>query len=339
MPNAILGTAPLGRRWPTLDPFLFCVHHVDEYPRGNANMGIDARELRGRQIGSDFSEKDGWSMYHGEEVPGFPRHPHRGFETVTLARQGYVDHADSSGAGARFGQGDAQWMTAGKGIVHSEMFPLLHTDALNPTELFQIWLNLPASDKHAAPYFTMMWRHQIPSRVVLQGPRVVGAVTCIAGHLGENEPPPPPPRSWASRDDAEVVIATLALTAHGAWTLPPASAAVTRVLYFFKGDSIGVNGVRVAARQAIELDSTEAVTLEATDPVEVLLLQGRPIGESVVAHGPFVMNTEDEIREALIDYQQGQFGEWRWGANGPVYPRSASRFASHADGRLERPAR
>ena len=86
-------------------------------------------------------------MCHGERVPGFPQHPHRGFETVTVARKGLIDHSDSLGAKARFGEGDVQWMTAGRGIVHSEMFPLLQRNAPNPTEFFQIWLNLHAKGK------------------------------------------------------------------------------------------------------------------------------------------------------------------------------------------------
>ena len=104
-PDSIVTTIPLSSRWQTLDPFLFCVHHDDAYPGGNEVMGLDNPQLRGRDIGMDFSGKDGWSMYHGDVVPGFPRHPHRGFETVTLARRGYIDHSDSLGAAGRFGQG------------------------------------------------------------------------------------------------------------------------------------------------------------------------------------------------------------------------------------------
>src|SRR5262245_5063278 len=162
MPDPVLDSRPLGFPWETADPFLFCVHHDDAYPRGNERMGPDA-SLAGRNLGMDFEGKDGWRMYHGEVVPGFPGHPHRGFETVTIVRKGYIDHSDSLGATARFGNGDVQWLTAGRGIVHAEMFPLVDREKPNPVELFQIWLNLPAEDKFADPHFSMLWAHEIPS--------------------------------------------------------------------------------------------------------------------------------------------------------------------------------
>ncbi|HXE76657.1 MAG TPA: pirin family protein, partial [Rhodanobacter sp.] len=95
--SPIVQIKPLGFPWETIDPFLFCVYHDDAYPRANAQMG-PAASLAGRDIGQDFSRKDGWSMYHGSTVPGFPPHPHRGFETVTIARKGLIDHSDSLGA-------------------------------------------------------------------------------------------------------------------------------------------------------------------------------------------------------------------------------------------------
>ena len=135
--NKILNIKPLGFPWETKDPFLFCAYHADAYPKGNDNMGPD-NSLEGRNIGEDFTLKDGWRMYHGDTVPGFPSHPHRGFETITVTKKGIIDHADSLGAAGRFGDGDVQWMTAGKGIQHSEMFPLLHKKKENPLEIFQM---------------------------------------------------------------------------------------------------------------------------------------------------------------------------------------------------------
>jgi len=166
--SPVLSTRPLGFPWETADPFLFCVYHDDAYPRGNAQMG-PAASLSGRSIGQDFSRRDGWSMYHGQTVPGFPAHPHRGFETVTILRKGFIDHSDSLGATARFGAGDVQWLTAGRGIVHSEMFPLLDREQDNPLELFQIWLNLPGRSKMAEPHFTMLWNEQLPRRILQDG--------------------------------------------------------------------------------------------------------------------------------------------------------------------------
>src|SRR5690554_1071005 len=118
--TAIKNIKPLGFQWETQDPFLFCAYHRVLYPSGNEAMGPNA-SLQGRNIGSDFDLKEGWRMYHGSKVPGFPAHPLKGFETVTLVEEGFADHSDSLGGGGRFGNGDVQWMTAGKGVMHCEM--------------------------------------------------------------------------------------------------------------------------------------------------------------------------------------------------------------------------
>ena len=126
MSDAIKSIKPLGFPWQTQDPFLFCVHHEDFYPKGNDEMGPSA-SLAGRSIGNDFAiNKENWRMYHGRRVPGFPAHPHRGFETVTIVTKGVVDHSDSLGAAGRFGFGDVQRMTAGRGVQQCEKFPHLN---------------------------------------------------------------------------------------------------------------------------------------------------------------------------------------------------------------------
>jgi len=334
--DPILGVAPLAFPWQTKDPFLVCVHHVDLYPQGNDRLG-PAASLEGRNIGQDFAGKDGWRMYHGDTVPGFPQHPHRGFETVTFVREGYIDHSDSLGATARFGRGDVQWLTAGAGIVHSEMFPLLRGDAGNRLELFQIWVNLPAKSKFAAPYFTMFWDKDVPRHRVTdaEGKRV--EVTLIAGTLEGLEAPEPPPDSWAANAQADVAIWSIALEAGAKWTVPPArDAGVARTLYFFSGAKVEIAGRAVTKPAAIDVAADQALTLAAPDgKVEVLLMQGRPIGEPVAQHGPFVMNTRAELEQAFNDYRRTQFGGWPYVADDPVHPRERGRFALHADGRVE----
>ena len=335
--DPILRILPLGFPWPTVDPFLFCVHHDDAYPRGNGRFGPDA-SLAGRQLGQDFAGTDGWRMYHGMTVPGFPSHPHRGFETVTIVRRGRVDHSDSLGACARFGDGDVQWLTAGRGIVHAEMFPLLDTAASNPLELFQIWLNLPAHRKMAAPYFTMFWGPTIPRVRLTDDAGRQTEVACIAGRLATADAPlPPPPDSWAAEPDSDVAIWTLRLEPHAQWTLPAAGTpGVRRMLYLFQGRGLIVAGQAVPDAAAIELQAGQAVTLVGGPQVaECLLLQGRPIGEPVAQYGPFVMNTEAELRQAFADYQRTQFGGWPFAETAPVHGADPARFARHPDGRRE----
>lgn len=329
-------TFPLGPQWPTIDPFLFVAHHHDRYPRANGSLGPDA-SLAGRTIGNDFSGADGWSMYHGSDVPGFPQHPHRGFETITYVRQGHVDHADSLGATARFGQGDTQWMTAGAGIQHAEMFPLTRTDADNPLEMFQIWLNLPAADKMVDPYFTMLWGERTP-RVTAedeQGRRT--EITVIAGRLADAEPASPPPDSWAAKDSADVAVWHIRMEPGAAWIVPAAAGPETqRVLYAFEGSSLTIESDAIEAGTGALVDSSVDLPLVAGDGgIDLMLLQGRPIAEPVARYGPFVMNTEEQIQEAYRDYQATRFGGWPWSSPAPNHGADAGRFAIHADGRRE----
>lgn len=336
--STIIATAKLGFPWQTIDPFLFCVHHNDAYPAGNERMGPQA-SLAGRDIGQDFGGKDGWSMYHGDTVPGFPSHPHRGFETVTIVRQGLIDHSDSLGATARFGGGDVQWLTAGKGIVHCEMFPLVHQDRGNHAELFQIWLNLPAKNKMVEPHFTMFWHEKIPRATVRDAAGRGTDVVCVAGQMLDMRGLPPPPDSWASQAGSGLGIATLRLDAGASWTLPAEPVpGVRRLLYYFAGNGITLAGDKIAPGHVIEVRAGDDCSLINGDTEsEFLMLQGRPIGEPVAQYGPFVMNTQAEIQQAFADYRRTEFGGWPWPANDPVHPRTQGRFARHVDGRLENP--
>ncbi len=332
MSASIKSIKPLGFPWQTQDPFLFCVHHEDFYPKGNDVMGPDV-SLAGRNLGQDFTpNKEGWRMYHGEKVPGFPAHPHRGFETVTIVTKGLVDHSDSLGAAGRFGFGDVQWMTAGKGVQHCEMFPLLHRDRENPLELFQIWLNLPKVNKLAPPHFAMLWSETIPTFTNEKG----ASVKIIAGKIEGIRAPDPAPHSWAADDRNEVAIWAIKLAPGAQWSLPTASSTVNRSLYFYRGESIQIGEKNFTAHQAVELHADKEVVLKnGLTESHLLLLQGRPINEPVAQYGPFVMNTQSEIQHAMNEYQQTQFGGWPWPSYEHVHPRNRSRFAKYPNGKEE----
>ena len=326
---------PLGFTWETRDPFLFCVHHRDAYPQGDGKMG-PAVSLAGRNIGQDFDQKDGWNMYHGHQVPGFPAHPHRGFETVTVVLDGLVDHHDSAGSSGRYGNGDVQWMTAGSGLQHSEMFPLIHKDQANPLELFQIWLNLPSSSKMASPAYKMLWSESIP---ILrsqdeQGRKIETRI--IAGTFGGKSAPEPAPDSWAAQSTNQVAICVITLDAEAEFVLPSCKAGVNRDLYFYEGSSVTIANQEISEYHAIELVSSEEIKLKnGPKQSRILLLQGMPIGETVVQYGPFVMNTQAEIQQAFDDFRATQFGGWPWDRNDPVNPEEQDRYARHSDGTEE----
>lgn len=332
MSNSIINIKPLGFPWDTSDPFLFCVHHADFYPKGNVNMGPEA-SLAGRNLGNDFTLKDGWRMYHGSKVPGFPAHPHRGFETVTIVTKGLVDHSDSLGAAGRFGNGDVQWMTAGKGVQHSEMFPLLNKDKENDLELFQIWLNLPKRNKLVNPHFAMLWNETIPTHKETDANGHSTTVQVIAGKLDGKSAPAPAPDSWANDPKNEVAIWIIKMEPNAIFQLPVASLGINRNIYFYEGEELVVDGKAIENYHGIHLTASNEVKLEnGKKPASILLLQGRPISEPVAQYGPFVMNTQDEIQEAMREYQQTEFGGWPWSTHDHVHPRERGRFAKHANG-------
>lgn len=343
----ILDKFPLDFLWPTQEPFLFCAHHLDLYPKGTEELGPPSAMLEGRSLGQDFEIQDGFRMYHGQTVPGFPVHPHRGFETVTLVRQGFVDHADSMGAAGRYGRGDVQWMTAGRGIQHSEMFPLLSKNEGNPAELFQLWLNLPKSRKMVEPDFKMFWSEDVP---VIEFPEISARVTLVAGELGEvrsQKAPRPPSASWASDPAHCVLIWLLQIAPGGRFTLPPIesrldseagsnSDAIGRSVYFYQGDEITLAGEAMKVNHGAWIQSGVPCTIAAKGkPAELLILQAKKMGEPIAQHGPFVMNTRDEIRQAIDDYQRTQFGGWPWERTDQVHGPEIRRFAKYPDGRME----
>jgi redox-sensitive bicupin YhaK (pirin superfamily) len=331
MKKTIKKIRSLGFQWETMDPFLFCVHHEDFYPKGNGKMGPKAAALEGRNLGNDFNIKDGWRMYHGKKVPGFPGHPHRGFETLTVVRKGMVDHSDSAGGAGRYGDGDLQWMTAGKGLLHSEMFPLINEDEENHLELFQIWLNLPAKEKMTQPDYKMFWQEDIPKWTEDNA-----YIEVLAGELlGKSSPKPPQP-SWASDPENKVGVFNIQIKKDSSFTLPKTAPGINRSIYFYAGSGLEVDGQKIPDYHAVDVESDCDIHLLTSDSsVKILILQGKPIEEPVYQHGPFVMNTRKEIQEAFEEYQQTQFGGWPWPEYENVHESNKGRFAKYSNGTIE----
>ena len=327
----ILNIKPLTLPWETQDPFIFCSYHFDLYPGGNDDLGPDS-SLEGRNIGQNFAGKDGWNMYHGSKVPGFPAHPHSGFETVSIVTKGLVDHSDSLGATGRFGNGDVQWLTSGKGVQHAEMFPLLNKDS-NPFEIFQIWLNLPRKSKKVDPHYKMLWSEDIPNIIVKDKQAKQTSINLVAGSYKDKIALPPTPDSWAADPNNHVQIWTIKMDANAVFHIPPIENEVTRSLYFYQGDSFFIRDTQIEENHLIELDpEKETQIVNGSEEGCFLFLQGRPINEPIVQYGPFVANTEEDLQEIIHEYRRTQFGGWPWASSDPVHGKSLGRFSKLPDG-------
>jgi redox-sensitive bicupin YhaK (pirin superfamily) len=229
---------------------------------------------------------------------GVGQHPHRGFETVTIVYAGEVEHRDSTGGGGVIGAGDVQWMTAGSGIIHEEFHSTAYGQKGGPFEMAQLWVNLPARHKMAPPGYQAITDAQIPAVALPDG---AGTVRVIAGEYAGRKGPArtfTPMNVWDVRLGAGKSVD---LAQPEGWT----------VQIVVMSGTVQVNGVTVLrAAQMATLDTTgEGVTIEANNDAKVLLLAGEPIDEPVVGHGPFVMNTREEIAQAIEDFNNGRFGK------------------------------
>lgn len=337
MNGQILLKQKIGFQWPMENPFIFCAHHHDYFPEGNEVLGPKT-SLKGRDIGNDFSNKNGFSMYHGEVVPGFPAHPHRGFETVTIVLEGIVDHFDSKGAKGRYGNGDIQWLTTGKGCQHAEMFPLINQDKSNPLELFQIWLNLPAKDKFVEPEYKMLWSEQVP---IINHQDKIGKkseIKLISGEFAGVYALKPNKASWAFSTANHVNILLFKMDPNAVINIPKGTKTMNRNLYYYQGDVIYIDNESIQDKTRIKLDGSQDILIEnGSKESRFLLLEAEPINEPVFQYGPFVMSNKEEIIKAYQDYQQTHFGGWPWAKYDPVNEMSDGRFALYADGTLEHP--
>ena len=248
-----------------LDPFLFLNHHGPQV-YGPDNLGLP-----------------------------FGPHPHRGFETVTFILQGELAHSDTGGHESVIGPGGVQWMTAGSGLIHSELSPESFKRSGGELEILQLWVNLPSRLKMTAPGYVGLQEHDIPQIPLSKGHGVIHLISgSVAGVTG-------PVESLTG-----VTMMTVQMSAGSEVTLP-APAARQVFLYTVKGRLI-IDGIGAQAWHLIELDNSEdRVTITAKDDATFLFGHGDKINEPVVSHGPFVMNTTQEINQAILDYQAGKF--------------------------------
>ncbi|KAJ3219188.1 hypothetical protein HDU67_002184 [Dinochytrium kinnereticum] len=303
--DPIVSSSPLDKRSPfeTMDPFLFTVYHKDEYPAGNSKM-----EAPRRGNGNDFNPSAPYS-----------------FETITATITGIIDHTDSLGCAGRYGMGDLQWMTAGKGIVHGENFPLLNDKGPNPLRFFQIWINLPAKSKFANPTQVMHWAEKISKYTSPDGK---ASVTVWSGDFHGVKGQQSPPDSWAADPANDVGVWHCTLQPQAQLILPKSNVGTNRVAFLVEGSKIKV-GERTFSQPTrfVFKDNAEAVLENVGNEVaELLVLQGKPIKEPVKQYGPFVMNSDDEIKKAFYDYQTTRFGGWPWDEDAVVFPRTKGRF-------------
>lgn len=320
------------------NPYILAFHHRDIFPKGNGKME-PLNMPKGKNQGEDFDLGADWRMYYGNKVPGFPVHPHRGFETVTVMIEGFADHFDSKGSRGRYGKGDVQWMTAGSGVQHSEMFPLLKDDQDNPMELFQIWLNLPQKNKFAKPDYKMFWNEEIPFIQEKDSAGNLIELKIITGEYKGVRSLDPLPASWAYERSNHVGIWLIKLAPHAEFIIPKVSKTMSRVLYNNYGGGIWIDEKEINQKYYAELEGGEDVFIKNGDEATfLLLLEGEPINEPIAARGPFVMNTDNELRQAFFDYRQTEFGGWPWSNNEPTNKKDMSRFASYENGaRIEYP--
>lgn len=232
-----------------------------------------------------------------ERPRGVGVHPHRGFETVTIVYDGEVEHRDSTGRGGVIGPGDVQWMTASAGILHEEFHSEAFTRKGGTLEMVQLWVNLPAKDKDAEPGYQALLDRDIPS---VDLPEKAGRLRVIAGEYEGSRGP--------ARTFTPINVWDLRMTKGGSTSLSlPEGHTVAIVV--LKGQ-VRVNGsaaMREADLALLDRKGGE-FTVDADSDATLLVLSGEPIDEPVVMHGPFVMNTVDEIRQAMVDFQRGKFG-------------------------------
>lgn len=332
--GAALSYGPLEMHWDTEDPFIFASHHRDDYPKGNAQQAPPLPEISGRNLGRDYQQRLGFRMYNGKVIPGFPMHPHWGYETISIAMEGYVDHHDFLGNCGRYGFGDMQWLTAGGMYKHGEMYPLDSSESRNPNDITQIMLNLPLSEKGCGNSFKIIWNEDVP---VIDSDGV--SVRVVAGSYGGRTVAAPNGSSWASDPAHGVRILRIVMEPGSSLTLEAVGSKIRRNLYMTEGGTVSFGGDPLAAPGRFRLPAHTDVVMQNGDTRGVYwLLEGEPIGEKQASYGPVTLGSEKEVRDALNLLRDTDYKDWPWDVIDKTQPKGSGRFVRYADGREEHPS-
>ena len=271
-------------------------------------------------------------MYHGKVVPGFPMHAHWGYETITLAEIGYVDHFDNMGIEGRFGFGDVQWVCASSRYSHCEMYPLADQENRNPNDITQIMLNLPNEMKNGENSVNTVWAQDVKTA---SGDGWTAKVIC--GSFGGESATSPSGLSWSHGDNG-VRIVRFAMEPGSKLEIDPAVEGASRNLYFVSGKDATVMGVPVEAENRLKILENREVSIEnGGEPSVFWLLEGRPIGQKMASFGPVYLPTLKEVRAGLDEIRLNEYDEWPWGVIDRAQPVGTGRFIRYPDGTEMRP--
>jgi redox-sensitive bicupin YhaK (pirin superfamily) len=336
--GAVLRYVDFDIHWDTEDPFIFVSHHRDNYPKGNSQQAPPYDMIAWRDLGHDYKKHNGFRMYKGKVVPGFPMHPHWGYETFTIVEEGYVDTFDSEGNQSRFGFGDAQWVTASSKYQHSEMYPLVFQDRPNPNNITQIMINLPLERKGSTNDVNMVWSEDFETKNLTDGSGKNIEVILYAGTYEDMTVGVPNPNSWAADPDNRVKILQIKMEEGAEFVLKADSPEINRNLYFVSGSDADVEGFAADAGYRMKLKSDIDITIRNGEvPSKFWLLDGRPIKQKMTSYGPVVLDNDKTVRDAMNDIRKYEYEIWPWNVIDKVQSVEAPRFIRYADGKEEYP--
>jgi hypothetical protein len=331
-PKTVQKIVDINIHWSGDDPFTFVSHHHDQYPKGNQQLAPPLQLISGRNLGRDYQERYGFRMYHGRVVPGFPMHAHWGYETVTIAEKGFVDHFDTEGNHGRYGNGDVQWTLASSRYEHCEMYPLLDQENDNPVHITQIMINLPLDGKNRPNHVNNVWSGSVP---VFE--EEWGTLTLYCGEYGGKSIYSPNPGSWAAPENM-VRIMKAVIRPGGELSLDRAADGIDRNVYFVSGSEADLDGTVVKPNLRFKMKRSTALRIRnGGAESEFWILEGRPIGEKQAAFGPVILKDLDEVRRSMDEIRIKEFQEWPWGVMDVTNPIEMGRELHREDGSVERP--